>query len=293
MSKMIFPQGVTHIPQHDLNVNFNQNGGVMASQSFLAKKSDLVVNSTLSRLFTQGNLLGNIDPNCPAPYRNLKLVSFVPQDFAPGVISIPCEFSGYEFGNSGGTSSGSTPVIETYSLRGSLEEAHITYHKKFQELSDTDKTRIGYQLAGKASLYSGDLGEWVPLKLPSKIPPIDTEEVPDVLVFKPFRDKENNKWSLTGDALKFATMIDEGNLSFKSPSYTWIVRTEGELGFTSAQLNSIGKFTNPPGPAPKPNNGWDWMLISPDQEQVGVGRYIKDLTFQLVRKDEKTDFLYT
>lgn len=292
MSEFRFPPGVTHIPQIDFSVVFNQNGGVTGSQSYLAKKSEIKKGSLLANTFAQGNILWNIDPNCPVPYRNFRLVSFTASDYAPGIVSIACDYSGAEFATGEGTTPGEPAGLTTYTLRGTIEERPLSMHRKWQPLSEDDKHFLSALITGEMVLGpdGDDPGKFVEKPLAGPALPDGQNSY---MEFIPAVTRVTQEpYYFIGDALDFAKMIVGGVQTFKAPSWTYSVRQEGVTGMTTGQLNALGKYANPPGNPPKPTSGYTWMLVGPDQEQVGDARFIKDFNFLLIEKNDAHDFLY-
>ena len=90
----------------------------------------------------------------------------------------------------------------------------------------------------------------------------------------------------------FAKIINGGENTYERGGWTYSYHTESETGFTAAQLNALGKITDPPGSPKKPGADWEWMLASPQQTQSGDNRFIKTLDFRLISKNAKNTFLY-
>jgi len=275
MSRLYFPAGKNYIPQDDFTTNPTENGGWEGTQSFLAKKSMLTRGSVLDQLFIRGRSIVNIDPKCPVAYSFLTLKLFKISDHAPGVVKIDCEFTGYGSSDTNG-SSGNEISVPTYSLRGTLEEAPLSDHPKWKNLSDASKNTLG-QLLKYSDLISFDMTE-------GKYGRYDSE-TGEFTAFTTYTTP-------TGDELAFARLIAQDKATYKKPAWTYTVRTESKYGFSSAQLASLGKITSPPGNPAKPGSGWKWMLVGPDQEQSGNDRFYKDLTFQLIASNDENDFLY-
>lgn len=277
-SKIYFPPGVNYIPQMDFEVALTENAGWEGSQTFLAKKSSLVLGNPLVTVFTQGRSIALIDPNCPIAYSFLTLKLFVVSDHSPGIAKISCTFSGYSREGTNG-SSGEETILPTYSLRKDIEEVPLNDHNKWKDLSDASKSRLALVMSGKSAvIFNMTEGE-----------------------YGYFDDNGDNFTSLTSgfwatpedDELKFARLIAQEKLTCKRPAWTYTVRTEGSKGFTGAQLNKAGKIvSNPQGNPPTPSSSYCWFFVGPDQEQSGDKRFVKDLTYQLIPDNDENRFLY-
>lgn len=273
--KLNFPPGLNYIPQMDFEVALTENAGWEGSQTFLAKKSSLVLGNTIVSTFTQGRSISTIDPNCPVAYSFLTLKLFVVSDHSPGIAKISCTFSGYSKQGTNG-SSGEATILPSYSLRKDIEEVPLNEHKKWNNLSDESKKRLGILLAGGVWYFMDD-STWG-----------GTGQGGDL------DDAAVSAWPApTGDELKFARLIAQDKVTCKRPAWTYTVRTEGSNGFTGAQLNKAGKIVdNPQGNPPTPSSSYCWFFVGPDQEQSGDKRFVKDLTYQLIPDTDETRFLY-
>lgn len=271
-SKLFFPPGNGIIPQPDFETNPTENGGLEATQSFLIKKASV---ATINGLFTRGKSIGLLDPNCPSFFHFLGLKKAETNDYAPGVLTVRCTFTGYGGAESNG-SSGNEPEVPTYSLRKDIEEVPLNEHRKWEGLSDESKKRLGLLLAGGVWFFMDD-SSWGSTGGEGELDEATIASWPEP----------------TGDELQYARLIAQGRVTFKRPAWTWTVRTEGSKGFTNAQLNSAGKIVNnPQGNPPTPSGGYVWFFVGPDQEQSGDNRFVKDLTYQLIPDTEENQFLY-
>jgi len=262
----------------DMKIQYTENGGIEASQSFIARKSNIGSGGNLSGFF-RGASWESLYPEVPILYRFLTLKTFDHSDKQPGIIEINATFTGYQF--SGNSSSGEEDSVPTTSLRGNLEQAPIQQSKAWEELSASSKARLGWlmTLPGTVSfnISSSEYGK------------ID-EDSGDFTAFP----TDPGVWAIpTGNELIFATMIASGRTSYDAPSWNYNYRTESKVGFTAAQLNSLGKIvTSPLGSPTKPSSGWTWQLIGPEQDQSGPDRFVKDLNYKLIRDTEENQMLY-
>lgn len=277
-AKIFLSPSIKYIPQGDFSMTMSDNGGVEATQSFLARKADLGVGSNLNN-FRRGIRAEVLDPNTPVLYRNLTVKDFPHEDHAPGIIKINVTYTGYLYSKGG--SSGEEQTVPTYSLSGNLEEAPINQFKAWKDLSPASRKRLGWLMINAGGIVFDIEG--------GKYGHLDEESGDFTAV-----DTGPGVWVVpTGDELTFAKMIAEGRNTGKKPSWTYSVREESETGFTGAQLSSLGKIvTNPPGNPVDPGSGWTWMLVGPQQEQNGENRFYKDLQFLLIEDNDENKMLY-
>jgi hypothetical protein len=98
---------------------------------------------------------------------------------------------------------------------------------------------------------------------------------------------------LSGDAITICKIIAEGETTYKKPAWTYSVREESSSGFTTSDLDDVGKIVkNPPGNPRKPSGNWTWLKAGPNQEQSGDSRFFKDYNYILIEDNEKNNFLY-
>lgn len=281
MSKIIIDPSLSYIPQMDFSATSSENGGVEATQTFLAKKSDVTLGGVALIGFNRGERLKIIDPNCTPLFGNLTLKSAEVRDHQPGISAIIATFTGYSTGDQPSAEEDETS-IPTSSLVGALEDVPLNEHPKWVALSDAEKGRLGLLLDGTAKLDPVN-GKYIKFD-------DDLSAVPLIgAILDAF------EWvTPTGDELMFARMIQQERLTFKRANWTYTYRTESMLGFTSGQLNELGKIVaNPPGSPSKPGSAWTWLLTGPTQDQSGPDRFIKSLDFTLIDNSDENQFLYT
>lgn len=259
------------------SVQYTENGGIEATQSFVARKSDLAPDNFNLSIFFRGATWESVFPQVPEIYRGLTMKTFDPDESQPGIVIIKCIFTGYQY--SAGGSSGEEQIVPTTSLRGSLEQLPLSQNQAWIDLTPTEKIFLGKLIRGELAL-NGDgtsPGVWD-----------DKHEF-----FTNAKDGAGNFVSFAGDALIFATMIGEGRTTYDGPSWVYNYRTESKTGFTGAQLAALGKISaTPPGNPEKPPTGWTWQLAGPDQDQSGPDRYIRNLTYRLIRNNAENQMLY-
>jgi len=273
MSLKLFANPATKwIPQSGYSVTVGENGGAEASQDVLIRKSDMETSVISS--FARNTRWEDIFPQVPAIYRNLKIKTVDPTDRGDGITILRCSFSGYTLAAPG--SSGEELQQATSSLVGQLNPDALSNHPKWEPLDQTAKTVLGYLLTGQ---YLWDATD---------------EQIKIIQEDGSLIANETLSAYITGDAMMFANIIAEGEQTYDRGGWTYTYHTESETGFTSAQLNSLGKIVaTPPGNPKKPGSGWTWLLASPNQTQSGDNRFIKSLDFRLIPNNAKNQFLYT
>jgi len=259
----------------DINIQYTENGGIEATQSFLARKSDIGSGSNLNN-FKRGTTWETVYPEVPILYRFLTMKIYDPQDVQPGIVSIKATFTGTQF--FGNSSSGSEDSVPTTSLRGNLEQGPIQTSKAWEGLTAEERTRLCIIMAGGRETFSESDGYYGYLE------DFGTS----------YAELSGGLWARpTGDELIFAKMIASGRTTYDAPAFDYVYRTESKTGFTSAQLNSIGKIVRSPlGGPPKPSTGWTWQLIGPEQDQSGPDRFVKELRYKLIRDTAENKMLY-
>jgi len=277
--KQFLNSSIKWVPQPGFTVVYTENGGIEASQDVLIRNADL---STVT-VFNRGTKWETIFPEVPTIYRFLSMKTFDPTDRGDGFSILKCTFTGYQFIKleSSGGGVGSEVVQATSTLTGQLTSEPLSSHPKWEPLNDTDKAFLGQQINGDISM-NPDMTLWGTY-----------QEDGISRVFVPVIDNDGNSYPPTGDALIFARIIAQGDQTWDRGGWTYSYHTESETGFTTAQLNSLGKIVNnPPGNPQDPGAGWTWMLASPSQSQSGPDRFIKTLDFRLIQDNAKNQFLY-
>jgi hypothetical protein len=270
--KQFINPSIKWVPQSGFSVVYTENGGVEAAQDILVRNADLKPGSVLTGL-ARGATWESIFPEVPEIYRRLTLKTYDPTDRGDGYSLVKCTFTGYQF--SGNGSSGTEASVATSTLTGQLESSPLSSHPKWEPLSQTAKTVLGYLLSGQ---YVWDASD-------SKIKIVQDD---GSLV-----TNDTLSEYITGDAIQFANIIMEGDQTWDRGGWTYSYHTEGSSGFTESDINSLGKIVaNPPGKPTKPSSGWTWQLASPNQSQSGQDRFMKTLDYRLIRDNEKNQFLY-
>jgi hypothetical protein len=268
--KIYLNSSIKFIPQKDFAVQQTENGGIEATQTFLCRYNSLGTSDLTP--FNRGNRLDTLWPECPSIYRGLRVKTAVPNHHeASGIWEIKVVFTGTLFAwSTSGGSSGAEQTVPTYSLQGNFEEPSITSHPKFIALDAESKYYLSELINGRAS----------------------TDSNYDTIYSKDFAG-EDVETELSGDAITICKIIAEGETTYKKPAWTYSVREESSSGFTTSDLDDVGKIVkNPPGNPRKPSGNWTWLKAGPNQEQSGDSRFFKDYNYILIEDNEKNNFLY-
>ena len=276
-AKIFLDSSLKYVPQMDINIRYTENGGIEATQSFEARKSDIGSGSNLNN-FRRGTTWETVYPEVPSLYRFLTMKTFDPQDSKPGMVLIRATFTGTQFSSS--SSSGEEESVPTTSLRGNLEQVPIQKSKAWADLSTASKARLGYMLTTGQVFFDPVTAKYGKLN-----------EL--TLSFEPFTNDPWNNTAITGNELLFATLISEGQTTMDYPSWNYNYRTESKTGFTAAQLAALGKIiTSPLGNPTSPGSDWTWQLVGPNQDQSGPDRFFKELNYKLIPNTAPNRMLY-
>jgi hypothetical protein len=181
-------------------------------------------------------------------------------------------------GGGGGAPPESSPEIPVpvYRIEARIVEVPFSDHPKFRALSDVDKAVLGKLIIGDFEI--DPLGDKVGYY----------DQVSDA--WRYFKSG-GSIYTLTGNALRFAELITQGQTSYRGASISYIETTQGASPMTAAQLAKLGKISNPRGNPPNVGNR-DWMLVSASQEQRGT-LYQTSIEWELSPNDDGFDqFLY-
>jgi hypothetical protein len=181
-------------------------------------------------------------------------------------------------GGGGGAPPESSPEIPVpvYRIEARIVEVPFSDHPKFRALSDVDKTVLGKLIIGDFEI--DPLGDKVGYY----------DQVSDA--WRYFKSG-GSIYTLTGNALRFAELITQGQTSYRGASISYIETTQGASPMTPAQLRKLGKISNPRGNPPSVGDR-NWMLVSASQEQRGA-LYQTSIEWELAPNDDGFDqFLY-
>jgi hypothetical protein len=266
--KQFLNSSIKWVPQPGFSVVYTENGGIEAAQDILIRTADI---STITG-FNRGTRWEIIFPEVPTIYRGLTMKTFDPTDRGDGFTILKCTFTGYQFVAPGSSGVGDEAVQATSTLTGQLTAEPLSSHPKWASIDTADLDALCQLLNGSWTIKETIGNEFAVI-----------DQKGEELYYTPSNDT----------ALMFAKIIQGGDQTWDRGGWTYSYHTESETGFTSAQLNSLGKIVaNPPGNPQDPGAGWTWMLASPSQSQSGLDRFIKTLDFRLIQDNDKNQFLY-
>lgn len=261
-------------PQPGFTATRGEAGGWTGSHTFAILRSAWA-NASIRNRFAKGVAVTTLDTELNAFWEFLKVVEprvtheegdfiFVETSLAGG--------GGAQYGD-GGLSDDAEP---TYRLNGQLQEAPLSQHSKWAALTDLEKAALGFLIRGEL-VYDE----------PSNSVGTRTE-----LSFFVEEDSAGNDFVLTTpDAIEFAKLIATGVTTYLRPSFTWTESTQGTDQLTGAQINALGRISNPRGSPPEPSGARDWMLTGAFQEERG-DLITTDLEWTLSERGGHNTFLY-
>lgn len=254
-----------------------ENGTWTGSHQFTIKRSDWA-NSAVRNRFAKGTAITDLDESLDGMWSFLKIVEQEPLHDEGDLIVIGVSLAGGQFAQYGGEDLGADAEA-TYRLNGYLQEKPFEEHPKWKELSDDQKAALGHCITG-ALVYDEDKGE---------VCKINPSAASADEFFDPFLPYEG---IITGDALEFAKRIAQGKTTYLCPVLTWTESTQGTDQLTPAQINALGKISNPRGTPPEPTGGRDWQLTSAQQDQRG-DVFSTNIEWTLSERGGHDDFLYS
>jgi len=260
------------VPQTDFLAQQSEEGRWTASQSFLVLQS-ILDEYTGTQLLLPGTPATSLDENLPRFYQFLKFQNFEVRHQEAGWATITCYYVGF-YSTTSSATGGTDPV--TYQLSGVIEESPLMDHPKVVALADTEKDALGWIVEGLAvwDTATSKLGT-----------------IPEG-TFIPF--PASGQKITTSDGIAAAILLQQGQTSYKRPSYTWTKSEESTSPLAASDLNALGKIDTPEGSPPEASGSRDWMLVSADQLQRGTSEpiYSKTLTWVLSERGGWDSFLY-
>jgi len=260
-------------PQPGFSVTRDDNGVFTGRGTYVISK-DAVSNPAVVAKLQIGVSLVVLDDDPAKAVYSFLTISKTPLTFTEGdLVYINVEFTGSNVTQFDGGSGVSDAALPRYSLDLQSGELPLFKHPKWTLLTDEFKMYLGLLLQG---VYIYDIANNKLL-----IPTDDTT----------LSSLTEESVTFTGDAIEFATLIQQGENTFLSPSISWTETTTGTEKLTTAQLNSMSKISTPRGDPPEPN-GRNWMLGGGTQDQVGE-TYQTRLTWNLSGREPHSAFLYS
>ena len=265
LSTEIYPQPGFTVAQDDK--------GTYTGQGVYAIRKEAINNPTIQEKFNIGTSLTDLDDDPDKQLWSFLTISQASRAYTEGdLIFLNVQFtgsSGPQFPEDDGISEAALP---RYSLDMTSGESPFSQHPKWVALSSEFKTALSEIGIG----YIYDIAR-------NKLLLADGDTVMAGL-------REETGVTLTGDAIVFATLLQQGETTFLSPSISWTETTTGTEKLTTAQLNKLSKISTPRGNPPEPNNR-NWMLDGGTQDQVGE-TYQTRLTWILSGREPFSEFLY-
>jgi hypothetical protein len=265
LSTEIYPQPGFTVAQDDK--------GTYTGQGVYAIRKDALNNPTIQEKFNIGTSLTDLDGDPDKQLWSFLTISQASRAYTEGdLIFLNVQFtgsSGPQFPEDDGISEAALP---RYSLDMTSGESPFSQHPKWIALSVEFQTFLGLLLQG---VYYYDIAS-NELKIPE-----DGNSMAELLA---------EDLTFTGDAIVFATLIQQGELTYHTPSISWTETTTGTEKLTTAQLNKLSKISTPRGNPPEPNNR-NWMLDGGTQDQVGETDQTR-LTWILSGREPFSEFLY-
>lgn len=261
----------TIYPQPGFAPEQNENGGWEGTHRFVMSRSSFD-NFAVRIRFRKGVSVVALDPSIPSFFAFLTIDKTAVEFNEGELCTVVCKFAGAEGAQYGGGGGGSAP-LPTYELNCGLSDAPLSEREDWKDLSNDEKTILGYLLSG-TYLYD-----------------IETEKIQVLQSDGERVDNDTLSDLLTEDAKSFAERIVQGIETYLRPAITWTERVDGTQPLTNDQLNSIGEISTPRGDPPTVGTGRDWMLTSASQIQVG-SKYTTFLEWTLSEKGGHDEFLY-
>jgi hypothetical protein len=240
----------TKISSPNLTVNFDGQGGVTASQSYVVKTEDWQVP-------TRGQPIGSVVDGAPSEISFLVVESVTTKALEGGLTEVNVNFSGSSSSSYTFDGIGDNPPI--YRLDCRLTERNICEHPKFKELTEDEQAALKY-------LYEGACRPKIDYTM---VGTIEFDEDLGWSSFIPLVNNNNETITLSAPAIKFCKLIHQGTRTYLFPAITWTEVVSGNRPLQTSQLNDIGKIDSPRGSPPSPGSGRNWLLTGANQEQRG------------------------
>jgi hypothetical protein len=259
-------------PQPGFTATKSKEGGWTGSHSFAIKRIAWN-NASVRGQFAQGTAITELDPDLPSYWNFMKIVEPRVTSEEGDIIIVETTIAGGEGAQYGDGDELADGIVPSYRLNGQLQEFPLSQHPRWVALTALQKEALAGMIDGGIFLnYATD-------------------------VFG-YRDESQNFYPFsaysgiaTGDCLAFAKLIAEGTTTYLKPVFTWTESTQGDGPLTGAQINKLGRISNPRGNPPEPNGTRDWMLTSAFQEERG-DLYTTDLEWTLSERGGHNQLLY-
>lgn len=241
-----------------------EEGKWRATHTFTVRRSAFDVFTGQTKL-TAGTRATALDPTLPQFWSFMRLANVSTQDRPGGMSEITVNYVGYYSFNE--NSGGSAPV--RYFLDGTLEEASIMEHPDVAALGAEERAYLQTVLDGRAfwdssSSSLGDLNAETGAFTAWGSQPISTTV-----------------------GKNFAEEIQNGNTTYKRPSYMWTKSWQSTTELASADLNNLGKIDTPDGSPPEAGSNRDWMMVNVSQTQNNAEESVYDITISWLLSDNE------
>lgn len=245
----------TFIPAADFTASQSKESLWEGSQSFSISREAFDFFTGSAQLVV-GTPATTLDPNLPSFWSFLRLTRIDAQNVTGGYAKVRIHYAGYFSINQSQDPESGTPT--TFDLSGALEEVPLLEHPKAVALASIEKQALTYLTEGLAvwDIATSKLGTLTPESGGGQ--PAGT--------FIPWPDDAQN--ITTADGIAFATLLAEGESTYKRPSYNWTKTYTSEDPLTASDINDLGKVSSPDGDPPTPSGGRDWMMVSANQTQT-------------------------
>ena len=275
------PEAGDWVPQPDFAAQQDTEGGWTATQSFTIARATLDL-ETFQDDFRVNRPIGDLYPEIEGFWRFLGLASIPRVKHIAGdytVISV--KFAGYTGPTGQGTGDDVPEPVPTYALRGAVQERDIMLHPKLAAA-----LRIFPALPG---IIKGLLE--------------DKYELRDVGGDDKFVNKQSDpEGNITyrelpiqpaaGDSLIFATLVAQGVMTYKFPTFLWTKTWDSTEGIKPAEVNNLGTVDAPDGDPPAIDGDRDWLLVTASQEQDGL-KFRNTKEWQLSDRDGWDSDIYS
>lgn len=264
-------------PQPGFTATQSDKGGWIGQHTFAIRR-EAWDNIQIRQLFKNGTPITAIDQSLSSFFSFMTVAVVQVTGEEGDFIIVSVQISGGQSGQFGSGEDGglSETSLPRYKLTCGLQESSLSLHPKWEDLEDDSKDALGALLNGDINFSpkNGKYGTY---------------------------DENGNFWSddyagksfpdPSGDELEFAKIIARGQTTYFHPAITWTESTQGNSNLTQAQLNKIGKISDPRGNPPEPSGTRDWMLTSAFQEQTG-DLITTELEWTLSERGGFNSFLY-
>lgn len=259
------------VPEPGFTAIWNGNGGWSGTHRFTVKR-ELWATPSGRAQFAKGTVITLLDASLPSFYSFLVINDYTATNEECEWVTIAVNLSGSAFATYPGGDN-PDPEAPTYTLDGTLVESPFSNHPKWKDLSDEQKTILGYLISG---IYVWDIGKQS-IGIPQEDGGTSTNSTLSALI--------------TDDAAEFANLIAQGQTTYEQPAFTWTEYASGNSKLSSAQINELGKISSPRGSPPTPNGSRDWKLTSANQTERAK-LYSTSIVWTLSERDGHNSFLY-